>query len=90
MLKEEFDTLIDKFTNLLFSRYMAFMVGRQFGQLKVQDFDEEGMTFMQMELLSFVYNANKKRHPEKPVLIPSCINECDFNAIISNVKNKLL
>jgi hypothetical protein len=89
MLKEEYDTLMQKIHNWMLGKYMKFMTDRMYGATAMSDINGF-VSLMEIELLEFVQRANLRRNPKNMLRLPACICQDDFNHIVSIVKNKLL
>jgi hypothetical protein len=89
MLKKDYDIFYAKVHNWLFDKYVQFSNDKAYGSIKPFSMDRITV-FMQMEVLQFVYNANKLRNPGRILSVPSCIDNNDFNRLISTLKNQII
>jgi hypothetical protein len=89
MLKKDYDSFYTELLSWIFNKYLEFAVSRKFGETSIKDMPSK-QSLMQVEVLTFVSNANKRRNPNSPLLIPACIDPKDLNVIMSTVKNNYL
>lgn len=75
--------------NWIFNKYLDFAVSSKYGEITIKEMPAKE-SFMEIEVLTFVSNANKRRNPNSQLLIPACINVNDLNVIISKVKTNFI
>lgn len=88
MLKSEFDILYHSFFNKMFENKSNAMTAAMYG---VQTYNFTAFKdFILLEIMRFIWLANKNKNPKARLIVPAGIAVSDMNGVISNIKNQLL
>lgn len=88
MLKKDFDIVYQGNLNRTFHLKVNLLNSGMYG-VRVSD-NTANKDFLIIQLLDFIFSANKNKNPNSELLVPSGVNVSDIGMVISKIKNNLL